>query len=73
MGRLLCPKTPLKNKFSANPPRPGKLVQALAHPCVFPIALRALLALFPLVGVYDGFIIYESICSIPTLPEQFLH
>ena len=29
---------------------------ALAHPCVFPIALRALVALFPLFGVYDGFI-----------------
>ena len=31
-------------------------MQALAHPCVFPIALRALVALFPLFGVYDGFI-----------------
>ena len=29
----------------------------LAHPCVFPIALRAVLALFPLFGVPDGFII----------------
>ena len=29
---------------------------ALAHPCVFPIALRALVALFPLFGVPDGFI-----------------
>ena len=32
-------------------------MQALAHPCVFPIALRALVALFPLFGVYDGFIL----------------
>ena len=56
MGRLLCPKTPLKNKFSANSPKSGKLVQALAHPCVFPIALRGLVALFPLFGVPDGFI-----------------
>ena len=56
MGRLLCPKGPLKNNFSANSPKSGKLVQALAHPCVFPIALRALVALFPLFGVYDGFI-----------------
>ena len=31
-------------------------MQALAHPCVFPIALRGLVALFPLFGVYDGFI-----------------
>ena len=31
-------------------------MQALAHPCVFPIALRALVALFPLFGVPDGFI-----------------
>ena len=30
-------------------------MQALAHPCGFPIALRALVALFPLFGVYDGF------------------
>ena len=30
---------------------------ALAHPCVFPIALRALVALFPLFGVPDGFIL----------------
>ena len=56
MGRLLCPKTPLKNKFFAFSPKSGKLVQALAHPCVFPIALRGLVALFPLFGVYDGFI-----------------
>ena len=33
-------------------------MQALAHPCVFPIALRALVALFPLFGVYDGFMLY---------------
>ena len=31
-------------------------MQALAHPCVFPIALRDPVALFPLFGVYDGFI-----------------
>ena len=31
MGRLLCPKTPFKNKFQANSPKSGKLVQALAH------------------------------------------
>ena len=56
MGRLLCTKTPLKNKIYTNFPKSGKLVQALAHPCVFPIALRALVALFPLFGVYDGVI-----------------
>ena len=56
MGRLLCPKTQLKNEIYANSSKSGKLVQALAHPCVFPIALRALVALFPLFGVYDGFI-----------------
>ena len=56
MGRLLCPKTPLKNKFQANSTKSVKLVQALAHPCVFPIALRALVALFPLFGVPDCFI-----------------
>ena len=28
MGRLLCPKTPLKNKFYANSPKSRKLVQA---------------------------------------------
>ena len=54
MGRLLCPKTPSKNNFSANSPKSGKLVKVLAHPCVFPIALRALVALFLLFGVYDG-------------------
>ena len=31
MGRLLCPKTPLQNKFYANSTKSGKLVQALAH------------------------------------------
>ena len=55
MGRLLCPRTPLKNKISANSRKSGKLVQALAYHCVFPIALGALVALFPLFGVYDGF------------------
>ena len=30
------------------------MVKALAHPCVFPVALKALVALFPLFGVYDG-------------------
>ena len=55
MGRLLCPKTLLNNNVYANSPKSEKLVQALAHPCVFPIALRALVALFPLFGVYDGF------------------
>ena len=35
-------------------------MQALAHPCVFPIALRALVALFPLFGVYDGFIVTNA-------------
>ena len=56
MGRLLCPKTILKNKFQANSQKSEKLQVALAHPCVFPIALRALVALFPLFGVPDGFI-----------------
>ena len=51
MGRLLCPKTLLKNKIQANSQKSGKLQVALAHPCVFPIALRALVALFPLFGV----------------------
>ena len=32
------------------------MYRPLAHPCVFPIALRALVALFPLFGVYDDFI-----------------
>ena len=35
---------------------------ALAHPCVFPIALRALVALFPLFGVPDSFICENLQC-----------
>ena len=67
MGRLLCLQTPLK-KISAHSPKSGKLVQALAHPCVFPIALRALVALFPLFGVYDGFIRVPN-CLLYTSPS----
>ena len=51
MGRLLCLKTPLTHNFQAVSKKSGKLVQAPAHPCVFPIALGALVALFPLFGV----------------------
>ena len=56
MGRLLCPQTPLKKKLQANSKNPENWCRPLAPPCVFPTALRALVALFPLFGVYDGFI-----------------
>ena len=70
MGRLLCPKTPLKNKFSANSPKSEKLVQALVHPCVFPIALGALVALFPLFGIPDGFIVKKGLQVLdPGFPD----
>ena len=32
-------------------------MQALAHPCVVPIALKALVALFPLFGFPAGFMV----------------
>ena len=40
---------------------------ALAHPCVFPIALGALVALFPLFGVYDGFMEFMKGPPVSTL------
>ena len=43
---------------------------ALAHPCVFPIALGALVALFPLFGVPDGFIILGNATSHRAASEQ---
>ena len=76
MGRLRCPKTNLKHNFQANSQQSRKLAQALAHPCVFPIAPRALVALFPLFGVafhfsYNGCISKGGGQALVGLPQVF--
>ena len=57
LGRLLCPKTSLFNYFQGISRFSGKLGRPWDLPCVFPIPLRATVALFPLFGVYDGVIL----------------
>ena len=71
MGRLLCPKTHLKNNSLQIHQNPKNWCRPLAHPCVFPIALRDLVALFPLFGVYDDLLVALCgpfrFCSAPHL------
>ena len=56
LGRLLCPKPWFFNYFQGISRFSGKLGGPWDLPCVFPIPLRATVALFPLFGVYDGVI-----------------
>ena len=51
LGRLLCPKPSLFNYFQGISRFSGKLGGPWDLPCVFPIPLRATVALFPLFGV----------------------
>ena len=60
LGVLLCPKPWFFNYFWRISRFSGKLVGPWDPPCVSPIALRGPIALFPLFGVYDGFIV-ESV------------
>ena len=71
LGRLLCPKPSLFNSFQGISRFSGKLVGPWDLPCVFPIALRDPVALFPLFGVYDG-VIWKRCCLISGRSPEYL-
>ena len=63
-GRLLCPRTLLGNNLWAISKNPENWCRPLAHPCVFPIALRDPVALLPMFGVYDEVVWFCGLVNV---------